>query len=371
MRCTSVEINIQGVQNNYFIDQKDVRTIILQINGGKLEGVPVKQFDLGRMEAALKKNIWIKKAELFFDNNEHLKVEVLEREPVARIFTDQGNSFYIDSSFHVLPLSDKFSARLPVFTGFVETSRLSKSDSLLLRDIGKLADYILNDPFWMAQVEQVEIQPGRQFELIPKVGNQVIVFGDISDYHHKFNNLLTFYREILSKSGWNKYSRINVQYQGQVIGVRRGAEDKTADSLRTTNMMQAIVLNAQSQANDSLSNIQLIPEEQAGIVVIQTAERDEISIGETVEKIAIPVTTNKIDSSLKNSVPATPIVTKSLKPAVIVNPKKIDEKIKQAAVTKKIIKPAAKKPIIKKAVIKKAMPANEKPKAVMPPKNDY
>ena len=217
------------------------------MNGGKLEGVAVSNFNLQMMESALRKNQWIKKAELFFDNNEHLKVEVQEREPVARVFTDKGNSFYIDSSIHLLPVSDHFTARIPVFTGFVETSALSAADSLLLRDIASLGEYILKQPFWMAQIEQVDLQPGRRFEMIPKMGSQVIIFGDASAMEEKFGNLLLFYKKVLSKSGWNAYSRINVTYKGQVVAVKRGAADVVTDSLRTLQIMHAIAANAQAR----------------------------------------------------------------------------------------------------------------------------
>ena len=70
------------------------------------------------METELEKNVWIKTAELFFDNNEILQVTVQEREPVARVFTPRGTTFYIDNELAMLPLSEKFSARLPVFTNF-------------------------------------------------------------------------------------------------------------------------------------------------------------------------------------------------------------------------------------------------------------
>ena len=42
-----------------------------------------------------------------------LKVNVDESEPIARIFTAMGKSFYIDSTGKRLPLSDKISAKLP------------------------------------------------------------------------------------------------------------------------------------------------------------------------------------------------------------------------------------------------------------------
>ena len=42
------------------------------------------------------------------------------------------------------------------------------------------------------------------------------------------------------KAGWNNYSVINVQYKNQVVAKRKGAEDITADSLRTLQIMQMI-----------------------------------------------------------------------------------------------------------------------------------
>lgn len=40
-------------------------------------------------------------------------------------------------------------------------------DSALLHDIKVTANYIINNPFWMAQVAQVDITPDNNFEMIP------------------------------------------------------------------------------------------------------------------------------------------------------------------------------------------------------------
>jgi cell division protein FtsQ len=381
MRCKSVEVTITGVQNNYFVNEDDVKTIIRHINGGKLEGVEVSKFNLQMMEAALKKNIWIRDAELFFDNNEHLKVDIDEREPVARIFTDKGTSFYIDSSRRLLPLSNKASARIPVFTGFVETRTITRADSLLFKDVAILGEYILNDPFWMAQIEQIDIQPGRQFEMVPKVGNHIIAFGTVADHEQKFRKLLKFYKTVLAKAGWSKYSKINVQYAGQVIGVKRAAAEITADSLRTIQIMNAIVLNTQARANDSLGNIQMSAEEQPGIDQIQSSERNDFESDDSA-----PVPTQNIVPSQEN---ITAPVTSTLKPNTEIKTTRlpVEKKIQAPAVrpaskpasntsatkqttTKAAVKKEVKKPEVKKPVDTKQR-QKQTPKAVMPPNNDY
>ncbi len=167
-KCAGIEINITGIQNNYFIDKKDVVSILEKTNGGKLEQKPLHTIDLAAMETDLKKSSWVKNAELYFGNNNVLEVKITEREPIARIFTNSGLSFYMDSSLTRLPLSDKVSARLPVFTDFpTDLKVLSKEDSNLMKGIRTLSQYIGKDGFWMGQIDQVAITPDKKFDLVP------------------------------------------------------------------------------------------------------------------------------------------------------------------------------------------------------------
>src|SRR6478735_7186297 len=99
--CSDIKVNIESVKGHVFIDEKDI-TQILKKNGAII-GKPISEIHLKELESALKLQPWIFNAELFFDNNQVLNVNILEREPLARIFTIQGNSFYIDSSGMQLP----------------------------------------------------------------------------------------------------------------------------------------------------------------------------------------------------------------------------------------------------------------------------
>src|SRR6185312_3989074 len=229
-QIAGIEIKISGVQNNYFISKKDVMEMLEKVNKGKLEKSTINSLDLTAMENRLEKDQWIKKAEIFYDNNNVLQVRITEREPIARIFTISGASFYIDSSLSRLPLSEKFSARLPVFTGFpTEVKVLKKKDSVLLNEIKTLSEYINANPFWMAQIDQVDITSQNDFEMIPKLGDQVIRFGDASDYMQKFARLLAFYQKVEKNIGWNKYSVLDIRFKDQVIGVIRDAAEIKSD----------------------------------------------------------------------------------------------------------------------------------------------
>ncbi|MEO6405577.1 MAG: hypothetical protein ABIY51_05710 [Ferruginibacter sp.] len=252
-KCKGLEVNISGVSNNFFIDKKDVEVIINRFAGGGTVGKSLNKFRLMDMENTLKKNVWIRTAEVYFDNNEILKVEVEEREPIARIFAADGYTFYIDSCLTILPLSEKFSARVPIFTGFPTGAKvLSKNDSILLNGVRRLTVIINADPFLQALVEQVDITTEKNFEMVPKIGNQTISFGDATNAKQKFEKLKLFYSQVMSKAGWSKYNVIDLQYKDQVVARIRGEADIIADSLKTMQLMKFIAIKAAKEASDSL-----------------------------------------------------------------------------------------------------------------------
>jgi len=348
--CKGIEINITGVSTNFFIDKTDVQKIITTYTGANAIGRPISDFNLVSMEKALKKDVWIQEAEMFFDNNEILQVAVEEREPVARVFTAGGGTFYIDSSNMMLPLSQKFSARVPVFTNFPsEVKVLSKPDSNLLNDIKKISIRIQADSFLMAMIDQVDITPQRSFEMIPKIGNQVIVFGDGSDVEAKFKKLQLFYKKVITKMGWNRYSVINLQYKNQVVAKIRGKDDVSSDSLRTTQMMEVIAANAAKFAEDTSHS--MLPDDRKtndSSMIQQSMQRDELGdISNTDEE---PKPQGKPMLPVEK-----PIVKPVAKPVV-------------KAVVKTVAKPVQKS-VTKPAPAKKTVVA--KPKVIMPKKNDY
>ncbi len=342
--CKSIEINIHGVSNNFFVDKKDILNTITAIEKTNPVGKTIGSFNLKKLETELKKNVWIKSAELFFDNNEILQVTVQEREPIARVFTSTGTTFYIDDELAMLPLSEKFSARLPVFTNFPSDKKiLAKADSNLLGDIKAISLAVQKDSFSMAMIDQIDITPQRLFEMIPKIGNQLIVFGDATDVDTKLQKLKLFYKEVMVKAGWNKYSVINVQYKNQVVAKRKGAEDVAADSLRTLQIMKFIAERAKQQAEDSLQ--QIIQPDNIRNTADSTMIQQSIQRDDSYEPAAVNETPNQ--PAVQNTSP----VTNNAKP-VVAKP-----------VQKPIIKPLQKPTVIKK-------PAT-KPKAVMKNKNDY
>lgn len=249
--CKGYEIRIHGASEQLFLEKSDIVEMLSADT--KIKDVAVKQLDLRAMESKLEKHAWIKDAQIFIDNNNILKIKVDEREPVARIFTVAGNSFYIDSACERLPLTEKIAVRLPVFTGFPsEGSRMSKADKLLIKQIKEMSEFISRDAFWSAQITQVDITAQRNFEMMPTVGNHIIEFGDGTDIEAKFNRLFLFYKQVMSKAGMSSYERVNVQYARQVVGKKKSTPLSKYDSLMAVKKIQQLIIAAQRMQPDTL-----------------------------------------------------------------------------------------------------------------------
>ena len=72
------------------------------------------------------------------------------------------------------------------------------------------------------QTAQINITQQRTYEITPVIGDQIIRIGDADSLDEKFTKLLAFYKQVLSKVGFERYSVIDVQYDGQVVAVRKG-----------------------------------------------------------------------------------------------------------------------------------------------------
>ena len=340
--CNGYHVTIQGAKQGDFVDEKEVLSILNEING-KIKGKPMKEFDLKKMEDGLELNPWIGNAELYFDNNRELQIKVIEKEPVARIFTSTGNSFYIDSTLARMPLNEKFTPRLPVFTNYPSDKKTARGkDSILMKQIKDVSLFLLQDSFWMAEIDQVDINPAREFEMVPKVGNHTIVFGNGEEIATKFRKLYIFYNDVLSKTGWNTYSVVNVSYKDQVVATRKDMKSIRADTLLARQWVRQMIKNTKDQALADSARKQAIA---AGITAVIA---DEVA--------TMPAETNGKSSA--NAAKTTAATSTTGKTTPVVKPVVNTAPVKNATSS-----PA--KPVEKKTPAVKPADNNKKPKAVM------
>lgn len=263
--CTDVVISYKNKEGAIYTSKWQIARMLDERGLSVLKGKSVKNFDLKSMEDKLEKDPWIKNAELFFDNKRVLRVNIEENQPIARLFTLKGNTFYLDSNMKRLPLNERHTPRLPVFTG-VPGDRIpwTGKDSVLMNEVKQMALFLNNDPFWMAQIDQCDINAQRSFELIPKVGDHLIIFGDGKNIQERFRKLNIFYQQVLSKTGFNSYSDINIQFEGQVVATKRNSRYVKSDTLLSRQWMRQWIQITQQPALAANSTT-LTPQRKEGV----------------------------------------------------------------------------------------------------------
>ncbi len=161
--CQGMEIEINGGGKAMFLNKKEIVSILENEGLKDLSNKKIASFDLLKMERMLRKNNWIRDVQLYFDNNQKLKIQIQERQPVARFFTVSGNSYLLDSGGVQMPVTEKSAFRLPVFTGYpAEKFGLGK-DSAMDHQIRDLAMFLNKDPFWSNQIQEVNISATKTF----------------------------------------------------------------------------------------------------------------------------------------------------------------------------------------------------------------
>ena len=231
----NIFVTVNNTDTNLFIDEQDVKDFFSDRNDSILN-TSLKNIDINGLEKALNSHPAVENADVSVDINGDVSIDVKQRTPLVRVFNLDGESYYIDTQSKLMPLSDKYTARVLIATGYIlehyasryqfSVNTISKNELFskvsVLDDIYNISVYIANDSILKNLIHQINITPDKELELYPSIGNHKIIFGESKDFEEKFEKLKLFYTEGLNKTdGWNKYSIINIKYKNQVVCTKK------------------------------------------------------------------------------------------------------------------------------------------------------
>lgn len=224
----SINVNIDESNGILFLSKEDVTKLLKDDQVNIDQSKPISQVNYGKLERVIENNPYVENAELFVDANGTIQINIRQRTPILRVINNQGVGYYLDEHASKMPLSSKFTARVPVATGNIlaGAENSNKNDSVTQQKLYVLATFLSSDTFLTSLIEQVVVNNQKEFELIPRIGNHTILLGDVSELQEKFSKLEIFYRDGLNHVGWNGYSQVNLKYKNEVYCKKRIA-DKT------------------------------------------------------------------------------------------------------------------------------------------------
>ena len=224
----NIIIHVNG--ENAFLTENELYTR-LNRKGYLYNGQIYSELKINEIEKYLTSMSEIKDAKVFTNIGSKWTIEVEIRKPIARIFNNYGESFYLDELGYTMSPSNLYSARVVIVTGDIPDRINSKSvteiinnrvlkSKLKLDDLYRISHYVCNDQLLQALIGQIHLKKNGDFVLIPQVGGQKIIFGSAftdQEVREKFKKLKVFYKEAIPYEGWDKYDEISLKYDKQIV----------------------------------------------------------------------------------------------------------------------------------------------------------
>ena len=190
-----------------YIKQETVNKLLIE-NKTDAQSIRKVKLDLNQLEKSINSNPMIEKSEVFVSIDGILKAEVKQKTPVARIFNEEG-SFYIDYQGNIMPLSEEFTARVPIISG--DINNVNKDD------FSKLLRFIYNDDFLKKNIIGIQITTVGSLKMQTRNFNYEILFGKSINMERKFNNYKAFFQKAVVDSSLYHYRKINLTFTQQVV----------------------------------------------------------------------------------------------------------------------------------------------------------
>ncbi len=219
-RVEDIDVEIENSFENFFVDEEDVLELIMLNEGDSILGDGFNKVQLKEVERRIESHSFVKDAEVYRDLKGHLVVKARQNKPVARLIGPNGNNAYIGDDGDLLPVSPKYTARVPVITGryidqLAALANINESEDATA--IFNVIDFINKSGFWTMQIGQIDIDNKGYIVMYPQVGDQRLEFGYAENVEKKFKKLEIFFKQIMPTKGWNTYNKVNVEYKDQII----------------------------------------------------------------------------------------------------------------------------------------------------------
>ena len=216
--CQALVIDIEKGATDGFLKESDIVKLIENAGLSPLN-IQMERINTRAIEEMLEQQEIIAHAECYKSQTNKVHVDIMQRFPVMRIMAGDGSNYYVDSDGQPIS-STNYACNLLIATGNISKNYATK----VLAPIGKM---ILSDPFWDNQIVQLNVLSDSTLEIVPRVGDHIVYLGEPVNVKEKLKRLRLFYTYGLSQAGWNKYERISVDIENQIVCKKSKKTKKT------------------------------------------------------------------------------------------------------------------------------------------------
>ncbi|MDR1259354.1 MAG: cell division protein FtsQ [Tannerellaceae bacterium] len=210
--CSRLTVVLQSGGDMRFVSEANITDALKQA-GLDPVGRLMKTINTDKIERELMRNEMLERIHAYKTPSGIIRIDIRQKNPILRVISHDG-SFYVDRNGSTMPVSRRYTARVPLASGYVEKE-------FATTQLYRFALFLQENEFWNNQIEQIYVHPDQDVELIPLVGNHRILLGTLDNFREKLDNLQLFYEQAIPKLGWEKYSIINLKFRNQIVCTKK------------------------------------------------------------------------------------------------------------------------------------------------------
>jgi cell division protein FtsQ len=215
--CQGVQITIEGDPKDSYLTPDDLEDLLTQQGRYPVRRIRFDQLDFRRLERRIRRDTWVKTCQVSRDLTGNLLVRVALRRPLARLITPEKDRYLSDDGYLTYP-SMHHTPRVVLLSGPYAQERVKHSARRAdEKSLIALLNQLEADPFWRAQITQLDMAANGEITLLPQVGDHRIEIGTADGAVEKLRKLRLFYERVVPARGWATYRRVSVQFRNQIV----------------------------------------------------------------------------------------------------------------------------------------------------------
>ena len=202
-----LELTVMRETEKGFIDKDIEYQRIMKICDTAVN-TDITKIPLDSVRNYLKSIPWAVYTEANITFDEMMVVNIVECQPVVRIYYKEGRSAYLDDDGRVYPTNKNYTPHLLIGSGNITAGNL--------QNIFKVMKSVLNNSYSKCCVKQVYFD-GRNYELVMNNVDLKVVLGDDKNVDEKLSNMQHFFEQMQGSPDLKNFSKISFNYLNQVV----------------------------------------------------------------------------------------------------------------------------------------------------------
>lgn len=215
-----ISISVEDHEQGSYVHETDIKDMLNSFYPPGIEGNKIQDIEIEQLDSLIQSSPFVRKSKTYTNVQGELFIDIDQQFPILRIINSNNESFYVTREGRKMPLSTRYTARVPIATGYIDEKPFPEDsfNDEKAKELLAIAQYLDKHAFFKALTGQLFANSKGDIVLVTKAEERHdIIIGSAENLEEKFDNLLQFYTKVLSIKGWDKYRTINLKFRNQIV----------------------------------------------------------------------------------------------------------------------------------------------------------